>query len=439
MSREIVAAAVRFSEGASASPESLQSWCRNHVRREAVPERWYVVDTIPRTARGKVNRDTVRSKLVGAIAETGRHDVVAPFAADTEPRTDAVAESVRKIVARAWTAILGNARTDLSWYASGGDSLSTLRLWFDLEKDLGVRLPLDIMDPSATLDELSTAVVKGLTSQASQQRHAASDHSPVVFLLPATPGDTPILARFRAAIAGKIRFVVINYPTWRELIRKGGELDAIVEAAFAQIRAQSHSDTYFLAGYSSGGIVAYEVARRLVQSGGRIGFLGLIDVQIKRRVLHSQGQSSRPPEAILTRTVRRLKLVTKQPLQAFRDYFRLRAASLASRSAHRRLTVIGQLTMALPRKIAFEWHWHLGDQVSLTALRKWTQEPQDVRAILFRGSEEQSDVADYGWSALCRQLTVIEVPGDHASMLDPPNLDVLCGEFLKTVETASNS
>jgi thioesterase domain-containing protein len=299
------------------------------------------------------------------------------------------------------------------------------------------------MDPSATLDELSTAVVKGLASQALLLRHAASDHSPVVFLLPATPGDTPILARFRAAIADKIRFVVINYPTWRELIRKGGDLDAIVEAAFAQIRAQSHSDTYFLAGYSSGGIVAYEVARRLVQSGGRIGFLGLIDAQSKRRVLHSQGQSSRPPEAPLTKTVRTLKLVIEQPLQAFRDYFRFLpqrgVASLASRSAHLRLTAIGQLTMALPRKIAFEWNWHLGDQVSLTALRKWTQEPQDVSAILFRGSEEQSDVPDYGWSALCRQLTVIEVPGDHSSMLAPPNLDVLCGEFLKTVKTASNS
>jgi acyl-CoA synthetase (AMP-forming)/AMP-acid ligase II len=63
-SGEAVAAAVRLMQGASANAESLRSWCRERLRREAVPERWYIVDEMPRTARGKVSRELVRRTLV---------------------------------------------------------------------------------------------------------------------------------------------------------------------------------------------------------------------------------------------------------------------------------------------------------------------------------------------------------------------------------------
>jgi oxalate---CoA ligase len=436
VSGESVAAAVRLSDGASASPKSLQSWCLRYLRPEAVPERWYIVDTIPRTARGKVRRDLVRSTLIGSITETDndQEKIAVTVTADTQATMDAgVADSVRKIVARSWAAVLGNATIDLPWAAGGGDSISTLRLWFHLEQDLGVRLPLDIMDPSATLNELSVAIAKALTSQTSPRPHRSSDQSPVVFLLPAADGDLPLLARFRAAFANKIRFAVINYPSWREIIRKGGGFDTIVEHAFNQIRAQSDSDTYFLAGYCSGGIAAYEVARRLVQSGGRIRFLGLIDARAKGR------PPPQPPEGPLAKSIRRLRRIIKQPLRAPRIYLRNLPpriiASLASLSAYRSLIMIGRLTKTLPRKVAFEWNWYLTEQVSREALRKWTIEPQDISAILFRSDEEWCP-PDYGWSALCRQLTVVVVQGNHDSLLNPPNL---CAEFLKMVETASSS
>jgi len=233
--------------------------------------------------------------------------------------------------------------------------------------------------------------------------------------------------------ANKIRFAVINYPSWREIIRKGGGFDTIVEHAFNQIRAQSDSDTYFLAGYCFGGIAAYEVARRLVQSGGRIRFLGLIDARAKGR------PPPQPPEGLLAKSIRRLRRIIKQPLRESRIYLRNLPpriiASLASLSAYRSLIMIGRLTKTLPRKVAFEWNWYLTEEVSREALRKWTIEPQAISAILFRSDEEWCP-PDYGWSALCRQLTVVVVQGNHDSLLNPPNL---CAEFLKMVETASSS
>lgn len=64
---ELVAAAVAFTPGARATSEDLRAWCRERLRREAVPERWFVVDAIPRNARGKVGRDAVRQSVMKGV------------------------------------------------------------------------------------------------------------------------------------------------------------------------------------------------------------------------------------------------------------------------------------------------------------------------------------------------------------------------------------
>jgi acyl-CoA synthetase (AMP-forming)/AMP-acid ligase II len=84
ISGEIVAIAVRLAPGAVTSVESLRTWCRDRMRREAVPERWFIVDEIPRTIRGKVNRDAVRRRVAG---ESPRDDAVTRQTGPASDRT----------------------------------------------------------------------------------------------------------------------------------------------------------------------------------------------------------------------------------------------------------------------------------------------------------------------------------------------------------------
>ncbi len=57
---EVVAVAVKLDDQVELSAEDLRRWCIEHIRRECVPERWFIVDELPKTDRGKINRDTVR-------------------------------------------------------------------------------------------------------------------------------------------------------------------------------------------------------------------------------------------------------------------------------------------------------------------------------------------------------------------------------------------
>jgi acyl-coenzyme A synthetase/AMP-(fatty) acid ligase len=64
MSGEIVAAAVKLNDGAQETADSLRAWCRERLRREAVPSRWFFVKEMPHNARGKLGRDAVRRHVL---------------------------------------------------------------------------------------------------------------------------------------------------------------------------------------------------------------------------------------------------------------------------------------------------------------------------------------------------------------------------------------
>lgn len=56
---EIVAVAVTSGDGSQVDVRALRRWCAERLAREKIPSRWFVVDDIPKTDRGKINRDNV--------------------------------------------------------------------------------------------------------------------------------------------------------------------------------------------------------------------------------------------------------------------------------------------------------------------------------------------------------------------------------------------
>jgi acyl-coenzyme A synthetase/AMP-(fatty) acid ligase len=48
-------------ERGEAELADLYAWLKQHLAEPKLPVRWYLVDEIPRTSRGKINRETVRA------------------------------------------------------------------------------------------------------------------------------------------------------------------------------------------------------------------------------------------------------------------------------------------------------------------------------------------------------------------------------------------
>lgn len=58
---EIVGVAVQLAKPENISSDELRIWCSKFLSQEKVPEKWFIISEIPKTDRGKINRDNVAS------------------------------------------------------------------------------------------------------------------------------------------------------------------------------------------------------------------------------------------------------------------------------------------------------------------------------------------------------------------------------------------
>ena len=63
---QAVGMAVVLSDASEETIRGLYEWMKSHLAEHKMPSRWWVIDAIPRTSRGKINRDAVK-----AACETG--------------------------------------------------------------------------------------------------------------------------------------------------------------------------------------------------------------------------------------------------------------------------------------------------------------------------------------------------------------------------------
>jgi thioesterase domain-containing protein len=231
------------------------------------------------------------------------------------------------------------------------------------------------------------------------------------------------LARFRYALRDQIHFVLIGYPDWREMIATKADFDTIVTFALEEILAQCSDGIVYLAGYSFGGLVAFATAHRLVQAGRRVAFLGLLDTRLpaKREALKAIRNLRR---CIIERDSTPLLRLILKTLVKFRIYALLKI--------YMRFCIrIGS------RRIDAQLH----DILRSHAVSGWRPNALAVPTFFFRTDDDDTPQRhDCGWSALCSPLTVVQIGGDHRSMLIKPNINRVCASFLEALRAvAANS
>jgi thioesterase domain-containing protein len=415
-------------EGSDATLAELKVALARRLPSHMCPSRIHVIDAIPQLPGFKP--DLAALERIDAAQEAqgktaGEREKAVRRA--RRPPADAKAlASVRAAVARAWTTALDRRsfRADRAWDEAGGDSLKALHLCCLIEESLGRRIPMEKFEPGMTPTRLVAMIAKGAGRPTDPGQCA-----PLVFFVPPADGDTPMLAQFRAACGEGVRFEVIQYPQWREMMATGAAFDSLVDATVTQVIAAADGKIS-LAGYSFGGFVAWEAAQRLVASGRAVEFLGLIDTQLAFTAAH---QSSWRRARYL------LRKATTERRAAFAAILERSFRTLARQAKLPLLKMVGGLINVLPAQLAFEMNYHLTYQLRVQSRRNWTPTPLQAPTYLFRTEEFSPQAAQATWGHLTNKLEVISVGGDHWSVLQPPLRERLCREFVAAVNTAQRA
>ena len=376
------------------------------------------VEEIPRLPSFKpdyVALSELASRSRGASNATARHQTTDMPLAARSP----VADAVRT----AWAAQCEpqSLLRGLTWEDAGGDSLKALRLLLHLEEMLGRHLSTDVLARDMTPSSLCAAIERRIEgAPETPASRDADDGRVTVFLMPGILYDELGLARFRHALRGEVRFVLISYPAWRESIAAEADFSAIVAHALEQIVPYCGDAPIHLAGYSFGGFVAFETAHRLTDLGYEVAFLGLLDTRRRSQFADS---------SIGTRTAETVRLIA----EAVRDrdigvILRAVVRLLLKLGSFRALNAVAALSDKLGGGRAAP---HLLYALRSYSLRRWHPGRLAIPTFFFRSEENPSDQPyDCGWGRLCAPLTIVPVPGEHHSMLAPEHTEQLCAEFL---------
>jgi amino acid adenylation domain-containing protein len=428
-------------EGQQAAVDDLVAFLKRQLPDYMVPAHFVFLASLPLTLNGKVDRNALPPPSEANVSAAG--NFVAPR------------DEMERSIAAIWADAL-NLKTisvDADFFQLGGQSLLAIRVLATIHDRLGVDLP-----PQTFFEHSTVAALAALVRQAAEVRKDAGaghdaggrDERPVVNGAPQA-ALSPTTRSFRALVPIKkhgagIPFFcvhgaggnVLNFydlsramPPDRAffglqaygvdgITRPHATIEDMAEAYLLEVREVQPHGPYLLGGYSGGGIVAFEMARRLTEAGEEVGLLALLETfhpYVKMRLTLADRVATMRKERLgyLKRFANRPAAIVRQWWERHRIEECLRSAKtvpLALRSNH--------LMM------------NFG-----AATARYRPSPWTGRATLFRAKTPDDFYRHvgprYGWEEHVLGGVDLEfVPGDHNTLV----LDANAVAFVRSLNAA---
>ena len=415
-------------EGEPAADAPAAAELRAHLK-ERLPDymvpAWFVrLEALPTTPNGKVDRRALPDPARGARAGAGG---------------EAPGTEMERRVASIWSAVLhlpeGGPGLDDDFFDLGGHSLVALKVQAQLERDLGQSVPLVLLFRHPTVRQLAAA----LEAKARQAESATGRSNVLVpiqsrgtraplFVLPPI-GGTVYFYRALAQALGP------DQPVWG-LQAPGLEGDeapidnleamaAFYLEAIAPVRKAGAP--VHLAGASMGGLVAFEMARQLAGRGEPVGMTALLD---------TTGGSATAAIDDRAALMAMVHMLTE-------GRFRIPAEELLGLSPDEQIDRV--FAEAAARGVSTEGvsrdriaRLRRVIEANLKARAGYREQPYEGNLLFCRAEIRlpgEVDRPETFWFALAQGgVEVFDVPGDHESMLQTPNVERLAEILARKLE-----
>ena len=394
---------------AAVVPVQKELWCEAGMRRflaqklprYMIPTYFKVMDALPTTETGK----TDISFLSAQSSVVERHDL------SLEPdNLGSIGNRVRML----WEQVLELNESDYKadFFDVGGDSLKAFTLCAAIESHLGITLLPIVVYETRTLDALTRAVLSNPVRRDCQQLVALNrrGQGPKLFLMHCLGGDILYAHNLARFLGSGCQVYAMQPDTVFGKRTRHGSLEVLAADYLKKIRDVQRNGPYWIGGFSFGGIIAYEIARQLIELGESVAGLFLFDTWTPRPY---RFPDPRPESRSETR---------RGPLRRWRRSFRKRGKKHLKKTFRRFcLDTFIALGFSLPLPQCIEYTKLVNYRLS----SNYVARPILCKTYLFR-SEDNLAFRSAGWERLCAvNLSVISIPGSHLNIFKLPTLPIL--------------
>jgi thioesterase domain-containing protein/acyl carrier protein len=390
--------------------------------------------------------DELRRAMAGEVPRPARR--AAPDQGPAHAQDESF-NAVEGTIAQAWRDLLGvdEVRREDDFFALGGHSLAAVRLFARIRKHFSVDLPLATLFQAPTLGALAALVAHAggldVPPPADEPRKPASNvislgtraWSPLVAICKGRPERKPLFC-VHGAGGNVLNFKVLSDRLGPELPFYGlqaqgadGRLPPLpsIEAMASQyveaIRTVDPVGPYRLAGYSAGGVIALEMAHQLIESGGAVSLLVMIDT------LSPDAAARKVPY------LRKLWLARHWSLGFLLDWpGRRRRGKLVELNYALALEKLSRGESLPPELVE---HHLFRNFITAQALHKPRSYPGNM--VLFKATESEMQYLQagrsLGWDGHVRgDIRVTDIAGSHFSMLSEPGVSQLVEGLRREIE-----
>lgn len=385
-----------------------------------VPHVFHILDKMPRTLNDKIDR-TALLEYTPDSENKDKH---------IKPRT-----KEEELVAEIWKESLKKESIDIfsNFFEMGGHSIMAVNVMVKLEKKTGVRIPLSALFQHSTIEKFA----KLLNSENEIESN---------YLVPLKPNGnkTPLFIVHGSGL-NILNFAhVINhfdedqpvygfqgigpngYDNWFESI------ETMAAKYIESIIKINPNGPYAVAGFSFGGIVAFEIAKQLKDQGKTVNTIALLDSYVDSSYYHPS-LSQKKRARYFDRTHRRIDFFI-QMLTSFKSL----KTRLDSKKVYLQKKYLGLKEDMTPEEAIALEHFIEADGMVSKIIDKYQLIPQDVEVDLFRAENDESyklDPDHLGWKkAALKGVNIHNISGDHLSIVEPPNDKILARELQKLLD-----
>jgi acyl transferase domain-containing protein/thioesterase domain-containing protein len=404
--------------------------------------------------------DSVRDKSSSGIGITSTKEG-AGIAVSTDELTresqpecaqDVSLNNAEKTILVIWKKLLGYRQIDINdnYFELGGNSLMAVRMFTQIEKIFGKRLPLATLYEAPTIRKLAAIISeeKYVASWASLVKIQPSGSRPPFFCIHAEGGNV-LEYRLLAAYLG-------NDQPFYGLQAKGLEGKTVIDITIGEmakdyireIKTVQPGGPYYIGGYCLGGIVAFEMAQQLQHDGEEVAFLALISTSTPDQLRNIKPHLTAIHKKIYN-ILERVELeIDNMSILSTREMF-LHIIDRTIRTKNLFRYRFEDFLDKLFSKLHLKYKWHTSGytieksvDLSDDAYMAYQPKPLKNRVHLIRVSRQKRELLfdpALGWQGLAENgLDIYEVPGFHKNVLKEPHVQTLAirlGDLLKSAQT----
>jgi amino acid adenylation domain-containing protein len=401
---------------------------RTHLQQRLpdymIPSTFVVLDRLPLTASGKVDR-----RQLPAPGE-GRPDLAESYVA---PRTPLEQE-----VARIWEQVLKVKKVGVhdNFFDLGGNSMAAVRLMAQVHKELGPQLPLSALFQRGTIEHLASLL---------QEQSISSLNSPIVTLQ--SSGTKPPLFFIHAAGGNVFSYLRLAQRLGSDQPVYGVQALSLVSEQESELTMEEMAASYvssivdkqpegpyFIGGWSFGGVLAFEVARQLQMQGRRVGMLALID---SRASAVSIGDDFAQDGTVALMFARDIGV--ERDGEFVSDSF----GQLAPEDQLRSILRQAKRTNTLPPDTDFEQilRFYNVYRANLIAWSNYRPGTYSGPVVLYRADDRPVEAyldPKLGWTEfMSEEIEVQTIPGGHYTLLNEPNVTTLALALRNSLDRAA--